>query len=202
MRDGDSVRHFRVQSLAEGSYRLQGSPSPPFTCLPDLVAYHRRKKAGLTTTLKEACPQEYKRENDPGMAWQNRDKWEISRDEIELVSELGQGQYGEVYRGKWTHGGRAEEGVASVPVAVKTMKEDTATSEDFLEEVQTMKQLKHENLVKLYAVCTIGSPLFIITELMVNGALLDYLGSEAGGRLRVGHAPTVTPPPSRPHLPR
>ena len=58
----------------------------------------------------------------------------------------------------------------SVEVAVKTMKDDTATSEDFMLELKVMKALKHANLVQLYAVCTIGTPLFIITELMVNGA--------------------------------
>ena len=43
-------------------------------------------------------------------------------------------------------------------------------SEDFMLELAVMKALKHANLVQLYAVCTIGTPLFIITELMANGA--------------------------------
>ncbi len=33
--------------------------------------------------------------------------------------------------------------------------------------------------------CTIGEPIFIIAELMVNGCLLDYLHSEAGEQLRL-----------------
>jgi len=182
MRDGDSVRHFRVQTLPDGAYRLQGSPSPPFSCLPELVLFHKKKKAGLTTTLKEACPQEHKPvAND--VAWEMRDKWEIARSEIDLKTELGHGQYGEVYRGIWTHS--KDEGMASVEVAVKTMNLETATSEDFLEEVQTMKLLKHPNLVQLYAVCTIGSPLFIITELMSSGALIDHLQSPEGQKLRL-----------------
>lgn len=36
-----------------------------------------------------------------------------------------------------------------------------------------------------YAVCTIGSPLFIITELMPQGALLDYLRKPEGEALRL-----------------
>ena len=43
-------------------------------------------------------------------------------------------------------------------------------SEDFMLELAVMKALKHANLVQLYAVCTIGTPLFIVTELMANGA--------------------------------
>merc|ERR1719506_2885531 len=51
MRDGDAVRHFRVQGLPENKFRLQGSPSPAFSSLQELVAFHKKKKAGLTTTL-------------------------------------------------------------------------------------------------------------------------------------------------------
>ena len=47
-----------------------------------------------------------------------RDAWEIDRSEIELTGVLGQGQYGEVYKGMWK---------GSVEVAVKTMKDDTST---------------------------------------------------------------------------
>eukprot|EP00038_Savillea_parva_P008404 m.176720 g.176720 ORF g.176720 m.176720 type:complete len:669 (+) comp14224_c0_seq1:86-2092(+) len=175
MRDGDSVRHFRVQTLDDGKYRLQGSPSPPFSTLSELVEFHKRKKAGLTTTLKEPCPAEHK-PMAPDLSAATRDKWEIDRAEIDLTGVLGQGQYGEVYRGKWK---------GTVDVAVKTMKEDTATSEDFLTELAVMKALKHANLVQLYAVCTIGSPLFIITELMPHGALLDYLRKPEGEALRL-----------------
>jgi tyrosine-protein kinase Tec len=77
----------------------------------------------------------------PDLSSATRDKWEIDRTEIELTGVLGQGQYGEVYRGKWK---------GTVDVAVKTMKEDTATSEDFLTELAVMKALKHANLVQLY----------------------------------------------------
>lgn len=45
-------------------------------------------------------------------------------------------------------------------------------------EAQIMKQCDHPNLVKLYAVCTKEEPFYIITEYMVNGALLHYLRNE------------------------
>ena len=48
---------------------------------------------------------------------------------------------------------------------------------EFLAEASIMKKLKHPNLIQLYAVCTIGEPIYIVTELMQNGSLLDYLQS-------------------------
>ena len=46
---------------------------------------------------------------------------------------------------------------------------------DFLAEAQIMKKLRHQKLIQLYAVCTMEEPIYIITELMKNGSLLEYL---------------------------
>lgn len=46
---------------------------------------------------------------------------------------------------------------------------------DFLAEAQIMKKLRHPKLVQLYAVCTLEEPIYIITELMKNGSLLEFL---------------------------
>lgn len=52
---------------------------------------------------------------------------------------------------------------------------------DFLAEATVMKNLRHLKLVQLYAVCTLEEPIFIITELMKNGSLLDYLMGNGRG---------------------
>lgn len=46
---------------------------------------------------------------------------------------------------------------------------------DFLAEAQIMKKMHHPKLIQLYAVCTKEEPIFIVTELMKNGSLLDFL---------------------------
>lgn len=46
---------------------------------------------------------------------------------------------------------------------------------DFLDEAQIMKKLRHSKLIQLYAVCTVEEPIYIITELMKHGSLLEYL---------------------------
>ena len=38
-----------------------------------------------------------------------------------------------------------------------------------------MKKLHHPNLLQLYAVCTYEEPIYIVTELMKHGSLLEYL---------------------------
>jgi len=47
--------------------------------------------------------------------------------------------------------------------------------EDFKAKSKEMKALHHPNLLKLYAVCTLEEPIYIVTELMKHGTLLDYL---------------------------
>lgn len=67
-----------------------------------------------------------------------------------------------------------------VDVAVKTLKPGTMSPEAFLEEAKIMHRLRHRKLVQLLAVCSQIEPIWIITELMVNGALLDYLRKDEG----------------------
>ncbi len=52
---------------------------------------------------------------------------------------------------------------------------------DFLAEAQIMKKLSHPKLIKLYAVCTLEEPIYIITELMKHGSLLDFLQGKGKG---------------------
>jgi fyn-related kinase len=94
------------------------------------------------------------------------DKWEISRSSVVIRNLLGAGQFGEVYEGVWK---------SKTPVAVKTLKFESMEVKEFMSEAQIMKTLRHKNLVQLYGVCTRGLPIYIITELMKNGSLLDYL---------------------------
>ena len=83
-----------------------------------------------------------------------------------------------IFTGKWRN---------TVDVAVKTLKQGQMTVEDFLSEAKLMHQLRHHKLVQLMAVCTKSEPIWIITELMVNGALLDFLRKDEGKTLDFKH---------------
>jgi fyn-related kinase len=92
-----------------------------------------------------------------------------------LSKKLGAGQFGEVWEGMWN---------GTTPVAVKTLKPGSMTVEDFLAEASILKKLRHPKLLQLYAVCTDREPIYIVTELMKNGSLLDYL-HDKGRALRL-----------------
>jgi tyrosine-protein kinase Src len=120
-----------------------------------------------------------------------RDKWEINRNEIQLIRKLGRGNFGEVYYGKWRN---------NIEVAVKTLREGTMSTQAFLQEAAIMKKFRHNRLVALYAVCSKEEPIYIvqvaqwksvafsrllrhilIQEYMSKGSLLDFL-REGDGR--------------------
>ena len=67
----------------------------------------------------------------------------------------------------------------SVDVAVKTLKPGTMSPDAFLEEAEIMHKLQHPKLVQLMGVCTTDPDnLLIVTELMCNGSLKDYLKNQ------------------------
>lgn len=63
-------------------------------------------------------------------------------------------------------------------ILIKSFLSGTMDPKDFLAEAQIMKKLRHSKLIQLYAVCTIEEPIYIITELMKHGSLLEYLQGE------------------------
>uniref|UniRef100_A0A2K5QZK0 Tyrosine-protein kinase Fyn n=5 Tax=Primates TaxID=9443 RepID=A0A2K5QZK0_CEBIM len=60
----------------------------------------------------------------------------------------------------------------------------TMSPESFLEEAQIMKKLKHDKLVQLYAVVS-EEPIYIVTEYMNKGSLLDFLKDGEGRALKL-----------------
>nr|KAF6423923.1 src-related kinase lacking C-terminal regulatory tyrosine and N-terminal myristylation sites [Rousettus aegyptiacus] len=54
---------------------------------------------------------------------------------------------------------------------------------DLAKEIQTLKSLCHERLIRLHAVCSAGEPVYVVTELMSKGSLQAFLGSPEGRAL-------------------
>lgn len=63
------------------------------------------------------------------------------------------------------------------------LKPGTMDPEAFLQEAAIMKQFRHEKLVSLYAICSREEPIYIVTEYMAYGSLLEHLRSDRGREL-------------------
>ncbi|XP_071453126.1 tyrosine-protein kinase Btk [Hetaerina americana] len=154
------VKHYHIKQNGRGDFFL--SEKHCCSSVPDLVNYHRHNSGGLASRLKASpCDRPA-----PPTAGLSHDKWEIDPQELHLLEELGSGQFGVVRRGKWR---------GSIDVAVKMMKEGTMSEDDFIDEAKVMTKLQHQNLVQLYGVCSKHRPIYIVTEYMRHGSLLNYL---------------------------
>ncbi|KAM9626895.1 tyrosine-protein kinase Lyn isoform 4-T10 [Trichechus inunguis] len=163
---GDVIKHYKIRSLDNGGYYI--SPRITFPCISDMIKHYQKQSDGLCRRLEKACISP-----KPQKPW-DKDAWEIPRESIKLMKRLGAGQFGEVWMGYYNN---------STKVAVKTLKPGTMSVQAFLEEANLMKTLQHDKLVRLYAVVTKEEPIYIITEYMAKGSLLDFLKSDEGGKV-------------------
>ena len=163
IRDMEKVRHYRIRRLDNGGFFVTRRAT--FDSILQLVEYYQGTADGLCTTLAFPCRVTEKPQT-AGLSRQANEEWEIDRRQIRLNKKLGAGQFGEVWEGVWN---------GTTQVAVKTLKPGTMSASEFLQEASLMKKLRHPKLIQLYAVCTKEEPIYIITELMKYGSLLDYL---------------------------
>ncbi|KAM9248494.1 tyrosine-protein kinase HCK isoform 1-T1 [Dugong dugon] len=161
---GDTVKHYKIRTLDGGGFYI--SPRSTFSTFQDLVDHYKKGKDGLCQKLTVPCVS-----SKPQKPWE-KDAWEIPRESLKLEKKLGAGQFGEVWMATYNK---------HTKVAVKTMKPGSMSVEAFLAEANVMKTLQHGKLVKLYAVVT-EEPIYIITEFMAKGSLLDFLKSEEGSK--------------------
>nr|BAF02918.1 protein tyrosine kinase src [Monosiga ovata] len=172
VKEGDAVKHYHIRRMDDGDFFIARRIT--FKTLNELVTHYKVASDGLCVALREPC----KPTDVPttvGLSHSTKDQWEISRETIRLLRKLGSGQFGDVWEGVWN---------GTTPVAVKTLKAGSMEPADFLKEAAVMKRLRHPKLIQLFAVCTDQMPFYIVSELMKNGSLLDYL-HDKGKALRL-----------------
>uniref|UniRef100_A0A8C2DPL8 Tyrosine-protein kinase n=1 Tax=Cyprinus carpio TaxID=7962 RepID=A0A8C2DPL8_CYPCA len=157
-----SCRHYNICVTTEGQFYLAEKHN--FSSIPELINYHQHNAAGLVSRLKYIVSN--RAQSAPCTAGLGYGGWEIDPRQLTFIRELGNGQFGVVKYGKWQ--GRHD-------VAIKMVKEGSMSEDDFIEEAKVMMKLCHENLVQLYGVCTKQRPIYIVTEYLANGCLLNYL---------------------------
>ncbi|PSS35038.1 Leaf rust 10 disease-resistance locus receptor-like protein kinase [Actinidia chinensis var. chinensis] len=89
--------------------------------------------------------------------------------------KLGQGGYGDVYKGKLSDGHL---------VAVKILSETKGNGEDFINEVASISRTSHVNVVALMGFCHESNRRALVYDFMANGSLDKFLYNECGLELR------------------
>ncbi|XP_059503656.1 tyrosine-protein kinase Tec isoform X2 [Stegostoma tigrinum] len=166
---GGSTRHYHIKVTQGPVRQYYLAEKHLFNKIPELIEYHQHNAAGLVTRLR--YPVGRKGRSAPTTAGFSYDKWEINPSELTFMKELGSGQFGVVRLGKWR---------AQHKVAIKAIREGAMYEEDFIEEAKIMMKLSHPKLVQLYGVCTQQKPIYIVTEFMELGCLLNYLRQRRG----------------------
>lgn len=174
----DHVKHYKIHTKPNGDFFITSRRS--FVKLQDLIEHYSMASNGLCHRLTKPCPKVARAVVGPSVRSD-----EIDRRDLKLIKELGSGNFGKVYYGIYR---------GQTQVAIKTLKPGSMTVSAFLQEAAIMRRYRHEKLVPLYGVCSIGNtfkiivvnfnsmsslllgqPLLIITEYMSKGSLLQYL---------------------------
>ncbi|XP_033116488.1 tyrosine-protein kinase SRK2-like [Anneissia japonica] len=169
--NGPNIRHYKIRRQKQTAYYYIAR-TKEFRTIQELILHYRGQAEGLCCKLTSPCTRE------TSIIPSFRDAWEISRHELSFEQKLGAGQFGEVWKGFWK---------GTTPCAIKTLRAGTMSPEAFLAEANIMKEMRHEKLVRLYAVCSDTEPIYIVTELMSHGSLLDYLRGDLSLHLKLRH---------------
>eukprot|EP00040_Diaphanoeca_grandis_P036293 m.230973 g.230973 ORF g.230973 m.230973 type:complete len:1262 (+) comp33592_c1_seq1:64-3849(+) len=102
--------------------------------------------------------------------------WEKNRYELDYEVKIGEGKFCEVWKGVYA---------GEQQVAIKKMKTNLDPA-NFAKEFGVLKELDHENIVKLYGICSGALPLLILTEYMNAGNLREFLFDGLGARMDLG----------------
>ncbi|XP_058479645.1 tyrosine-protein kinase Tec [Solea solea] len=161
---GTVIKHYHIKKMQGSPPRFYLAEKHLFGSIPELIEYHKHNAAGLVARLRYPVGKQDK--SAPSTAGFSYEKWEIDPSELTFMKELGCGQFGVVRLGKWR---------AQHKVAIKNIREGAMYEEDFIEEAKVMMKLSHPKLVQLYGVCSQQRPIYIITEFMEQGSLLNFL---------------------------
>ncbi|OWF40712.1 tyrosine-protein kinase HTK16-like [Mizuhopecten yessoensis] len=152
--------------VPEDTYAEPANVSEPPQLPPSRNPPSATSKTVLSET-KQQSVEEFKKVIDPK--------------EIVLGQDLGEGEYGAVKKGKYTHREGRFSPKVKIDVAVKTFHQTdpaVGVNEGILREAILMQDLDHSSIVKLYGICE--NPFMLVEEFIPNGALCDYLEKHKG----------------------
>ncbi|XP_074661272.1 tyrosine-protein kinase Fer-like [Tubulanus polymorphus] len=145
-------KHFIIQGK-EGEWRFEGDSYPTI----QLLIAHQLQSGAPVTNRSQAILK------IPIL----RSEWQLKNDDITLDSKIGNGNFGEVYKGVYK----------GTEVAVKTCREmlDEEVRKKFLQEGKILQQYDHANIVKFIGIAAQKQPVMIVMEYVPGGSLLNFL---------------------------
>lgn len=98
------------------------------------------------------------------------DVFNLNRNQVNVLKELGSGNFGSVMMGEYRHKGK------TIPVAIKTLKQaDLPTAQDdLMREAKLMSELDSPFIIRMIGVCKSGE-IMLVLELASMGPLNKYL---------------------------
>ena len=107
----------------------------------------------------------------------------IDKDNIKCISEIGKGNFGQVFKAECT-GLLPDEKCTLVAVKCLHDCEMEEALKAFVHEARIMAKFDHPNIVRLFGVSLCNSPYYLIFEYMPEGDLLDYLQLRAPSKMK------------------
>ncbi|XP_067224239.1 tyrosine-protein kinase Src42A [Chanodichthys erythropterus] len=160
VRNGNHARHYRIKQR-ENDKQFFLLHHTTFPTLRELIQFYSKNEGGLCEKLHEPC---VKLDQPAPLSLSFDTNWEVERSSLTKIKKLGSGEFAEVWQGLWNN---------TTDVAIKEFK--VVNYPTIKTEIEIMKELRHERLLRLYAVCTTSEPICLVTELMKNGSLKTFL---------------------------
>ncbi|KAK5972018.1 Non-specific protein-tyrosine kinase [Trichostrongylus colubriformis] len=167
-RDDMELRHIPIKYSRRAKLyyvRLYG-----FKLVSGLIEYHRRNHIAFDeegTQIKRPV---------------KRAEWQLNHEQIVKTKKLGDGAFGDVYKGV-LHCGLID----SKEVAIKTILGTVSTEENekLFREAMLMRRLIHPNVVMLVGVASNEEPVMIVMEFAQGGSVLDAVQQQPGPTIYV-----------------
>ncbi|CAL4948069.1 unnamed protein product [Urochloa decumbens] len=159
---GDSFGHGKRTKF----YIIAITSCPLLLCLV-ILAFFLACKCGLLPTKSKDEPRIESFLQKNGNLYPKRYTYaDLKRMTRSFSVKLGQGGFGDVYRGNLSNNG--------CQIAVKMLKGTKGDGEEFMNEVASISRTSHVNIVTLLGYCLQGSKRALIYEYMPNGSLERY----------------------------